>query len=206
MLGAPTVGAPKEAKGVGMMMQRASWLGLAAAMGAMLAGFGCSSDNGGGSGGSGASSSSSTTTTGSSMSSSSGEMSSSSSGGMSSSSSGGMSSSSSGGGGTYSVCSDCTDPQTGAATKECKAAADKCIADAGCKAIADCSYAGCGSDQAGACCTIACFKSTGASQASIDLYKAYDGCIYCQVCNQNNLCDSTAYCNVFKPGGDSVCP
>ena len=192
-----------------------TWLGVAAA-GAMAAsaGAGCGDDGSGGAGGSGgATSSSPSASSGPTGSSSTGGMVGSggsmtgSGGGMMTGSGGSMASSSgSGGGGAYADCSACTSiTETGAYTKECKAETNACLTDPMCAAISQCSYANCGSDQAGACCTLKCFTDTNASQASIDLYKAMDGCVYCKTCKAPLCENSTEYCPVFEPGGDAVC-
>jgi hypothetical protein len=111
----------------------------------------------------------------------------------------------SGGSEGYTDCSECTDLGKGALAKECKSARDACLADAKCAEIYQCSYFNCSSNQQGGCCTLECFQSTNASQASMDLFKAMDGCVYCQTCK--SLCGTNAaeYCAVFQPGGSAVC-
>lgn len=186
-----------------------TWLSVAA-VGAMAAGAGagCGDDGNSGSGGTGGTSSSPSASSGPTGSSSSGEMMGS--GGSMAGSGGSMAGSGgsmagSGGSGGYADCSACTNGNTGAYTKECKAQTDACLADATCAKISQCSFQNCGSDQAGACCTVQCFKDNNASQATIDLYLAMDGCVYCDTCKAP-LCDNTnEYCAVFKPGGDAVC-
>lgn len=121
-----------------------------------------------------------------------------------SSSSGGV-----GGAGEYGSCSDCTDQTNGAPAKECGAKLTECMNDTGCAAIYNCAFNGCPSGmKEGACCSLECEKSTNASDTAIKLYRAYDGCVYCQTCK--SLCDAeydlTTYCKIFEPGGEAACP
>ncbi|UQA58017.1 hypothetical protein [Polyangium aurulentum] len=187
-----------------------TWLGVAAAgVLAAGAGTGCGDDGGGGSGGSGGTSSSPSASSGP-GSSSSGEMMGSGGGGtggsMAGSGGAGGGMGGAGGGGAYTTCSECTDLNAGAPTKECKSARDACMADAKCAEIYQCSYfsPGCSTNQEGGCCTLKCFQDTNAPQASIDLFKAMDSCVYCQTCKA--LCgkDAADYCAVFQPG--ATCP
>lgn len=182
-----------------------------AAFGGVAAASGCSSETGG----AGGSTSSTTTTasqasngsTGSSMSSSSGEAGSTGPG----SGGGSVSSSSSGGAGgaeAYSGCGDCTNTGDGAPTKECKAQNTACANNPGCEDIRTCWNNCPSTDKAGGCCTLDCYVSSGANQASIDLFKAYDQCVYCKTCK--TLCtdppgyDAAEYCKVVE--GTSTCP
>ncbi|MRG93495.1 hypothetical protein [Polyangium spumosum] len=184
-------------------------LGLAA-IGAVLVSVGCGDDTGGtgGAGGTGngpASSSSSSSGMGGGASSSSGM------GGGASSSSGmggGASSSSSGTGGSsgYSVCSDCTDNQTGAYANECKALADACVADPDCQALATCSYDKCVLSTEGGCCTIKCAEDLATPAAALQKFQALDSCVFCQTCK--TICgDSGApeYCAVVEAANPN-CP
>lgn len=185
---------------------RASLLFLAAGLVAcahLFSAVGCSSDDGGSTTGSSQSTSSS--------SGSSGASSGASSGGTTASTSGG--SSSSGGMEGYQSCGQCTDPTTGAPANECASQNDACTKDSGCVDIYNCAYGlaggpGCSTDKDGGCCTIKCYSDTGASQASINLYKAYDACVYCTTCKQ--LCneppyDTTGYCSVVQ-AANPMCP
>ena len=116
---------------------------------------------------------------------------------------GGSSSSSSSSSGGYTTCGDCTDGTSGLPTHECAAQWTACHADTGCENIYQCSYVspGCeSSTKAGACCTVDCYGAE--SQASIDLFKAADGCVYCTTCK--TLCDTAAYCAIFA--GTDTCP
>lgn len=122
---------------------------------------------------------------------------------------GAASSSSAGGGGAeaYSSCGECTNTGDGAPTKECKAQFTACTGNQGCQDIIDC-WNLCTTDHDGGCCTLACYMSTGANQAAIDLFKAYDKCLYCTTCK--TLCtdpptyDAAEYCKVVE--GMSACP
>lgn len=180
-----------------------------AAFGGIAAASGCSSetDGAGGSSASSATTSSqaSNGSTGSSMAGTGGE-----SGTTGPGSGGGAASSSSAGAGgaeAYSSCGDCTNTGDGAPTKECKAQNTACANDQGCQDIVAC-WNNCTTDHAGGCCTQACYMSSGASQASIDLFKAYDKCVYCTTCK--TLCsdppdyDAAEYCKVVE--GMSTCP
>jgi hypothetical protein len=187
------------------------FVAVLAAFGGVAAASGCSSetDGAGGSSASSASGSSqaSNGSTGSSMAGSGGES------GTTASGSGGgaaSSSSSSGAGGEapYSSCGDCTNTGDGAPTKECAAQNMACTKDQGCEAIRACWNNCPSTDKAGGCCTLDCYMSSGASQASIDLFKAYDKCVYCTTCK--TLCtdppayDASEYCKVVE--GVSTCP
>jgi len=188
-----------------------TWLGVAA-VGALAAGVGtgCGDEGGGGSGGSGGTSSSSPSASSGPGSSSTGEMVGSGGGGtggsMAGSGGAGGGMGGAGGGANYAVCNECTALDKGAYTKECKSQYDACMADQGCVALFNCSYTNCTVNQDGGCCGLQCFKDNNASQASIDLFKAVDSCVYCQTCK--SLCGKEAadYCAVFQPGGESVCP
>jgi hypothetical protein len=112
--------------------------------------------------------------------------------------------------GEYASCSDCTDGNSGAPTKECKTAYDNCQKDPGCVKIYDCSYAECNTDAMGGCCSVKCWKDEAAPEASWNLFKALDGCVYCTTCKQ--LCsipgetiDATGYCNNIMNNGQN-CP
>lgn len=110
----------------------------------------------------------------------------------------------------YTTCSECTDLNSGAPAKECKAAYDDCQNDAGCKDIYDCSFAACTTDAEGGCCSVKCWKDGGAAQPSWDLFKALDGCIYCTTCKQlcsmpGDTVDATGYCNNITNDGAN-CP
>ncbi|MDI1484391.1 hypothetical protein [Polyangium sp. y55x31] len=184
-------------------------LGLAA-LGSLFMTAGCSDDTGGsgGSGGSGNGSSSSSSGSGSSSSSSGSGGAGGAGGGSSSSSAGGGSSSSSGSGGSgnYSVCSDCTSNTTGAYTKECKALADACIADADCKALADCSYDNCPLSGDGGCCTIKCGQDLNTPAAALQKFKALDSCVFCQTCKTICMSDGAPeYCAVVEAANPN-CP
>ena len=115
--------------------------------------------------------------------------------------------------GEYASCGDCTEFGAGAPSNECKAKREACEKDANCLKIYDCAYAKCqAANMEGGCCTIKCFKDSGAPQAAFDLFKSFDSCVYCQTCKQ--LCsdpaelptNATEYCKVFEPGGDAACP
>jgi hypothetical protein len=111
------------------------------------------------------------------------------------------------GGGTYQSCGECADQDNGAPKNECVAEGDACFGDPGCQAIFNCVFLGgnglppCDNTEAGACCTLTCYGNE--SQDSIDLYEAFDGCVYCDVCAP--LCMYTDYCAVFEPGGGTAC-
>jgi hypothetical protein len=113
--------------------------------------------------------------------------------------------------GDYMSCSDCTDGNSGAPTKECKTAYDNCQKDTGCKDIYDCSYAACETTAMGGCCSVKCWKDGGAAEASWNLFKALDGCVYCTTCK--DLCsgpaaaptDATGYCGNINNNGAN-CP
>jgi hypothetical protein len=113
--------------------------------------------------------------------------------------------------GAYATCGDCTDGGSGAPTKECKAAFDKCQADANCAKIYDCSNAKCTTDAMGGCCSVDCWKDLGSAEASWNLFKAYDDCVYCSTCKA--LCsgpdaapvDATGYCANTANNG-ATCP
>jgi hypothetical protein len=180
-----------------------------AAFGGVAAASGCSSET---DGAGGSSASSATTSSQASNGSTSGMMAGS--GGESGTtgpgSGGGAASSSSAGGGgaeAYSSCGECTNTGDGAPTKECKTQYAACTGNQGCQDIIDC-WNNCSTDHDGGCCTLACYMSSGANQASIDLFKAYDKCVYCTTCK--TLCsdpptyDAAEYCKVVE--GMSTCP
>ncbi len=108
----------------------------------------------------------------------------------------------------YETCTECTDLAKGAPTDECNATHDACFANKNCVQIYNCVYdssTGCTTDAAGACCTYACYeklKTTvgdpAAAQAAIDLYAAYDGCLYCKTCTTQ--CDAQAFCAAYAAG------
>jgi hypothetical protein len=110
----------------------------------------------------------------------------------------------------YQTCGQCT---TGSPLAECKTQKAACDKDPennngkGCSDIFDCVF-NCSTDHDGGCCALACNTSTGAKQASIDLFKAYDNCVYCMTCK--TLCtdppsyDATEYCKATS--GASACP
>jgi hypothetical protein len=113
--------------------------------------------------------------------------------------------------GSYQSCADCTDGNFGAPKKECKAQFDACQKDAACTAIYNCSNAQCTLDGPGGCCSVKCWKDSGAAEFSWKLFKAHDDCVYCQTCKA--LCsepqvapiDATAYCaNTANDGAN--CP
>jgi len=115
----------------------------------------------------------------------------------------------SGGGNVYTTCSDCT-AEKGAPMNECKAEHDACFTMKDCVLLYNCNYFGlgggpgpCESTQDGACCSLQCDKASGATPEAIAAYRALDQCIYCKTCA--SLCDTSAYCKVFEPGGDVVC-
>lgn len=102
-------------------------------------------------------------------------------------------------------CEACESMAEGAPNNECLAQILDCFNDSACQAIHACiEIEPCEVDtRAGACCKLNCVAQTIASQASIDLYRLYDQCVYCKTCK--GLCDTEAYCAVFEPGGSSTC-
>lgn len=120
---------------------------------------------------------------------------------------GGTSSSSSTGTGMskYADCQECTNMDKGAPAAECNAVHDACFANKNCVQLYDCAYfnPGCNTDAGGACCTFDCYESLkttladpAAAQAAIDLYHAYDDCLYCKTCTTQ--CDAQEYCAAYK--------
>ena len=113
----------------------------------------------------------------------------------------------------YETCAECTDLAKGAPADECNTTHDACFANKNCVQIYNCVYdsaTGCTTDAAGACCTYKCYeqlKTTLAdpvmAQAAIDLYAAYDGCLYCKTCTTQ--CDAQAFCAAYAAGPGS-CP
>ena len=113
----------------------------------------------------------------------------------------------------YETCAECTDLAKGAPADECNATHDACFANKNCAQLYNCVYNGppaCTTDAAGACCTYKCYeklKTTLAdpvmAQAAIDLYAAYDGCLYCKTCTTQ--CDAQAFCAAYAAGPGS-CP
>jgi hypothetical protein len=98
-----------------------------------------------------------------------------------------------GGEGGYASCGECADQDNGAPMNECLTARDACFADPGCTEIHACVFGTpCDSDAAGACCTLDCYDSVGATPPSIALYEAFDGCVYCEECAA--LCGFDEYC------------
>ena len=170
-------------------------LGLALA-GSLIVNAGCGDDTGGsgGSGAAGSSSSASTSVGGGASSSTGSSM-------MSSSSS---SASGSGGGSSgYQFCSDCTDNQSGALTKECKTQVDACQADADCAALMTCWYDTCPTTAEGACCTLKCATDLNTPAASVTKFNAVDQCFTCTTCKELCAPESTAYCDALA---NPMCP
>jgi hypothetical protein len=111
-------------------------------------------------------------------------------------------------------CTACTELTAGAPSKECKTAHDACFGNKNCVQIYNCAYDttnGCSTDAAGACCTFGCFDALKATlpndpagvQAAIDLYHAYDSCLYCTTCKAQ--CSADAYCTAYA-AGPGACP
>jgi hypothetical protein len=114
----------------------------------------------------------------------------------------------------YENCSECTDLTKGAPADECNTSHDACFANKNCVQIYNCVYnntPGCTTDAAGACCTFNCYEKLKttladpvAAQAAIDLYEAYDGCLYCTTCTTQ--CDAQAFCAAYAAGPGSCAP
>ncbi len=107
----------------------------------------------------------------------------------------------------YPDCSSCTDIDKGAPSDECNASHDACFANKNCVQLYNCAYfnPGCNTDASGACCTFDCYESLKttlndpvAAQAAIDLYHAYDACLYCTTCTTQ--CDAQEYCATYAAG------
>jgi hypothetical protein len=116
--------------------------------------------------------------------------------------SGGSGGNGTGGEAGYASCGECADQDNGAPMNECLTARDACFADPGCTEIHACVFGTpCDSDAAGACCTLDCYDSVGATPPSIALYEAFDGCVYCEECAA--LCGFDEYCAAIA---DPMCP
>lgn len=109
----------------------------------------------------------------------------------------------------YADCSACTDDTDGAPSHECNTGHDACFGNKNCVQIYNCVYdpgTGCSTDAAGACCTFACFDALkmtlpndpAAVQTAIDLYHAFDSCLYCSTCKTQ--CSADAYCTAYDMG------
>ena len=105
----------------------------------------------------------------------------------------------------YADCPACTNMDKGAPADECNVAHDACFANKNCVQLYNCAYfnPGCNTDASGACCTYDCYESLkttladpAAAQAAIDLYHAYDDCLYCKTCTTQ--CDAQEYCAAYK--------
>ena len=129
---------------------------------------------------------------------------------------GGSSASSTGTGmmGNYADCQACTDLDKGAPSKECNTVHDACFGNKNCVQLYNCAYDqdnGCATSAEGACCTFGCFAKLKAmlpndpagAQTAIDLYHAYDSCLYCTTCK--TLCSADAYCTAYDMGA-AACP
>jgi hypothetical protein len=104
----------------------------------------------------------------------------------------------------YPTCGDCTNLDTGAPSAECNEKHDACFANKNCVQLYDCAYfnPGCNTDASGACCTYDCYDAlkktlndAAAAQTAIDLYHAYDSCLYCTTCLTQ--CDAQEYCTAY---------
>lgn len=114
----------------------------------------------------------------------------------------------------YETCSDCTDLTKGAPADECNASHDACFSNKNCVQLYNCVYdntTGCTTDAAGACCTFDCYEKLKttlgdptAAQAAIDLYHAYDACLYCTTCTTQ--CDAQSYCATYAAGPAGCAP
>lgn len=114
----------------------------------------------------------------------------------------------------YETCAACTDLAKGAPADECNATHDACFGNKNCLQLHSCIYdnvTGCTTDAAGACCTFACYEKLktdladpAAAQAAIDLYHAYDACLYCTTCTTQ--CDAQAYCAAYTAGPAACAP
>ena len=113
----------------------------------------------------------------------------------------------------YETCSACTDLTKGAPADECNATHDACFANKNCAQLYDCAYVnpGCNTDPSGACCTFTCYEmlkknlaDPAAAQAAIDLYHAYDACLYCTTCTTQ--CDAQSYCAAYAAGPAACAP
>ena len=107
----------------------------------------------------------------------------------------------------YATCAECTDLTKGAPADECNGAHDACFANKNCVQLFNCAYVnpGCNTDASGACCTFDCYEKLKttladpvAAQAAIDLYHAYDACLYCTTCTTQ--CDAQPYCTAYAAG------
>lgn len=109
---------------------------------------------------------------------------------------------------SYADCSECTNLDMGAPSKECKATHDTCFANKNCVTIYNCVYDpnnGCTTDAAGACCVYDCYDQLKATlndpvalQKAIDDFHADDNCLYCTTCK--SLCSADAYCTAYAAG------
>lgn len=107
----------------------------------------------------------------------------------------------------YADCASCTNMDKGAPADECNATHDACFANKNCVQLYNCAYfnPGCNTDASGACCMFDCYESLkttladpAAAQAAIDLYHAYDDCLYCKTCTTQ--CDAQEYCKAYAAG------
>jgi hypothetical protein len=107
----------------------------------------------------------------------------------------------------YADCASCTNVDKGAPADECNATHDACFANKNCVQLYNCAYfnPGCNTDASGACCTFDCYETLKttvgdpvAAQAAIDLYHAYDACLYCTTCTTQ--CDAQEYCAAYAAG------
>ena len=107
----------------------------------------------------------------------------------------------------YADCPSCTNMDKGAPADECNATHDACFANKNCVQLYHSAYfnPGCNTDATGACFMFDCYESLKttladpvAAQAAIDLYHAYDDCLYCKTCTKQ--CDAQEYCAAYAAG------